>query len=131
MAQQRPPVLTALLRGSRTRCPRCGQGRLFARYYALRDRCETCGLDLARYAHDTWAMVYFSTAALTGLVVIALIVARPRNLLLGRFMLGTVALAVIVASLPCRKGAAIAANWLIASRDGTDGADTASDRSDH
>ena len=117
---ERLSIARVILRGVRARCPRCGRGRLFARHYRLRARCEVCALNLARYAHDTWAMIYFSTAALTGVVVIVLILARPRNLLLGRFMLGAAALAVIVASLPYRKGAAIAVNWLIATRSGDD-----------
>jgi uncharacterized protein (DUF983 family) len=101
---------------------------MFARGLALRERCEVCGLDLARYGHDTWAMIYFSTAGLTGVVVIGLIVARPQNLMLGRFALGAIALAVIVLTLPFRKGAAIALNWLIATRGGAEDADVPSDR---
>jgi uncharacterized protein (DUF983 family) len=30
------------------RCPRCGEGRLFAGLLAIRERCEACGLDLTR-----------------------------------------------------------------------------------
>jgi uncharacterized protein (DUF983 family) len=99
---------------------------MFRRGYVLRERCDACGLDLARYGHDTWAMIYFSTAGLTGAVVIGLIVARPQNLMLGRFVLGAIALAVIVLTLPFRKGAAIALNWLIATRAGGDGDDVPS-----
>jgi uncharacterized protein (DUF983 family) len=32
------------------RCPRCGRGRLFTGLLTVRDRCESCGLDLR--AHD-------------------------------------------------------------------------------
>ncbi len=28
------------------RCPRCGQGKLFSGLLTIRDRCESCGLDL-------------------------------------------------------------------------------------
>lgn len=34
--------------GLRARCPRCGQGRLFKGYLDVAERCEVCGLDLAR-----------------------------------------------------------------------------------
>lgn len=127
---ERPPVVRSLLRGLARRCPRCGRGRMFTRGYVLRGRCDACNLDLARYGHDTWALIYFSTAGLTGAVVIGLIVARPQNLMLGRFVLGAIALAVIVVTLPFRKGAAIAVNWLIATRSGGDGGDVPSDRHD-
>lgn len=33
--------------GFACRCPRCGKGKLFAGYLALRERCDVCGLDYA------------------------------------------------------------------------------------
>ena len=30
------------------RCPRCGEGRLFAGFLRLEPRCDACGLDLSR-----------------------------------------------------------------------------------
>ena len=33
--------------GLASRCPRCGQGRLFEGFLTVRPRCETCGLDLS------------------------------------------------------------------------------------
>lgn len=38
-----PSVAEAALR---CRCPRCGKGRLFHRILEVRERCESCGLDL-------------------------------------------------------------------------------------
>ena len=37
------PIANGLL----GRCPRCGQGRLFQGFLALRPHCESCGLDYA------------------------------------------------------------------------------------
>jgi uncharacterized protein (DUF983 family) len=34
-----------IARGLRSRCPRCGEGRLFQGFLKLRPRCESCGLD--------------------------------------------------------------------------------------
>jgi uncharacterized protein (DUF983 family) len=42
-----PSLLAATLLG---RCPRCGQGSLFAGLLAIRPACPNCGLDLS--AHD-------------------------------------------------------------------------------
>jgi uncharacterized protein (DUF983 family) len=106
-------LFATLVRGLRMRCPRCGQGRLFTRAYRLRDACRACGLAYARYADDTWAMMYLSTAGLTGVVVVIMILVRPANLLLGRVGVVAIALTLIVASLPVRKGIAIAINWLV------------------
>jgi uncharacterized protein (DUF983 family) len=127
---ERTAIMRTILRGLRTRCPRCGRGPLFAGRYRLRERCAQCGLAFGPYAADTWAMIYFSTAGLTGVVVVGLILARPANLMLGRVALGAVALALIVASLPFRKGAAIALNWLIAARAGPESDGVSSDPHD-
>jgi uncharacterized protein (DUF983 family) len=116
-----PSIGTTLLRGIRLRCPRCGGDALFEGMLRLRKGCGACGLAYAPYAQDTWAMIYFSTAGLTGAVLVLLIVLRPANLLLGRVAIGLIAAVAIVASLPFRKGAAIAVNWLIASRTDPEG----------
>lgn len=46
-AQDQPTLLQSTLRGIACRCPRCGQGKLFAGFLTLQPRCETCGLDYA------------------------------------------------------------------------------------
>ncbi|HAO39369.1 MAG TPA: DUF983 domain-containing protein [Afipia sp.] len=37
----------AALRGLACRCPRCGEGRLYAGFLTLRPSCDVCGLDYA------------------------------------------------------------------------------------
>lgn len=39
------PTLSPLRTGILGRCPRCGEGRLFKGFLALRPACEVCGLD--------------------------------------------------------------------------------------
>src|SRR5437899_7500801 len=39
--------LLPLAAGLMGRCPRCGEGRLFRGFLALRSRCEQCGLDFS------------------------------------------------------------------------------------
>lgn len=39
------PPLSPLKTGLRGRCPRCGEGHLFAGFLTLAPRCEVCGLD--------------------------------------------------------------------------------------
>jgi uncharacterized protein (DUF983 family) len=41
-----PSVLSASLKG---RCPRCGKGRLFRGYLAVRPSCPSCGLDYSGF----------------------------------------------------------------------------------
>ena len=39
------PLRLSITRGLAGRCPRCGEGRLFAGFLDLRPTCERCGLD--------------------------------------------------------------------------------------
>ena len=43
-----PSATLALVRGLVKRCPRCGQGRLFTRWFTLTRRCPRCDLALER-----------------------------------------------------------------------------------
>jgi uncharacterized protein (DUF983 family) len=42
-----PTLLQTALRGLACRCPRCGEGRLYAGFLSLRPNCTACGLDYA------------------------------------------------------------------------------------
>lgn len=46
------PFWTHALRGLAGRCPKCGQGRLFARYLKQVDRCAVCGEDWGHIRAD-------------------------------------------------------------------------------
>jgi uncharacterized protein (DUF983 family) len=43
-----PGAIKAFLRGATRRCPRCGGGGLFERWFKIRTRCPRCGLRLER-----------------------------------------------------------------------------------
>ena len=45
-------VRTALKRGFRCRCPRCGQGKLFRAFLKVDDHCAKCGLDFTPHRAD-------------------------------------------------------------------------------
>ncbi len=70
-------------------------------------------MDYEPFAKDTWALIYLSTAGLTGVIVVFMLLLRPDDLQSGRLWLLALAVVVIPASLPNRKGAAIAVNYLI------------------
>jgi uncharacterized protein (DUF983 family) len=50
-AEQRN-VWTALKRGLRGRCPRCGQGKLFRAFLKVDNHCPVCGLDFSPHRAD-------------------------------------------------------------------------------
>jgi uncharacterized protein (DUF983 family) len=45
--ESRASTVSPYLAGLRGRCPRCGQGKLFAGFLSLARRCQRCGLDFA------------------------------------------------------------------------------------
>jgi uncharacterized protein (DUF983 family) len=45
-------VWTALKRGFRCRCPRCGQGKLFRAFLKVDNNCSVCGLDFTPHRAD-------------------------------------------------------------------------------
>jgi uncharacterized protein (DUF983 family) len=47
METQTHTATSPLVAGLLGRCPRCGKGRLFQGFLALRPRCEHCGLDFS------------------------------------------------------------------------------------
>jgi uncharacterized protein (DUF983 family) len=42
----------AMKRGFRSRCPRCGQGKLFRAFLKVDDHCSVCGLDFTPHRAD-------------------------------------------------------------------------------
>jgi uncharacterized protein (DUF983 family) len=45
-------VWTAMKRGFRARCPRCGEGKLFRAFLKVDDHCSVCGLDFTPHRAD-------------------------------------------------------------------------------
>ncbi|MGY4417117.1 ribosomal protein S27AE [Bradyrhizobium sp. LB7.1] len=45
-------VWTAMKRGFRGRCPRCGEGKLFRAFLKTADNCSRCGLDFTPHRAD-------------------------------------------------------------------------------
>jgi uncharacterized protein (DUF983 family) len=95
------------------RCPRCGEGRLFHGWNRLNEKCSACGLVFERKTGDTWFFMYMTTAGLTGVLVVSMFLIRPRAVWMGQVVICAAALVVIVASLPFRKGIAVALNYLL------------------
>ncbi|HKY64165.1 MAG TPA: DUF983 domain-containing protein [bacterium] len=102
-----------LRRGLRRRCPQCGRGKLFIGWWQMEDSCPYCALKLASRESDTWAFMYLSTAFITGLFILSMLLVLPKSLWLGRFVVAAAALFLFVLSAPYRKGLAIAFDYLV------------------
>ena len=70
MTDARGPGVSPFSAGLRCRCPRCGQGKLFAGYLTVTDTCSACGLDLKQ--HDSGDGPAFFVMSIVGVVVVAL-----------------------------------------------------------
>ena len=51
-ATEKRDVWTALKRGFRGRCPRCGEGKLFRAFLKVDDHCSVCKLDFTPHRAD-------------------------------------------------------------------------------
>ena len=51
-AAEKRDVWTALKRGLRGRCPRCGEGKLFRAFLKVDDHCSACQLDFTPHRAD-------------------------------------------------------------------------------
>jgi uncharacterized protein (DUF983 family) len=70
---EEPSFTTALLRGLARRCPRCGQGKLFRRWFNFPKKCPRCGL---RFEREEGAFLGSLTInyGVTGLAFFALLI---------------------------------------------------------
>ena len=100
-------------RAIRLRCPRCGEGKIFRRVltYSEYTHCPSCGL---RYdpRGESLAFMYVSTAFLTGVMVIVMLLMHPETIASGRLVVIPAALALYLSTLPVRKALAIALNYV-------------------
>src|SRR3954468_11739551 len=115
----RPPIAVLLRRALKLRCPRCGEGPIFRRVLTYKEY-EVCPRCEFRYdpRGESVAFMYFSTAFLTGLLIIAMLLVRPQSLVVGRVFVIGAALGLFLVTMPLRKAIAIAINYLHAGEEG-------------
>jgi len=111
-----PPVSTmsAILRGMRRRCPRCGEGHLFRGILALAERCPVCELDFDLVRSDD--LPAYLTVLVVGHVVVPFMIVADRNGASTAFEFGffiPLMLVMIAALLPLFKGGAAGLNWAL------------------
>ncbi|HLU46899.1 MAG TPA: DUF983 domain-containing protein [Planctomycetota bacterium] len=105
----RPSLRVAVVRGARGLCPRCGKGQLFRRFHAVEVRCASCGCEFLEREGDCWGFLYVTMAIMIGLLGIAAFFLRPTgNEAIGRVVVLAIAAAVLIGTLPLRKGIAMA-----------------------
>ncbi len=107
------PLLPAMLRGWRRRCPSCGAGPLLRGYLTVRDSCPVCGEALHHQRADdgpAYLTILIVGHVMAPLLLVAFTVFRPDPLVLASFFAtGTVALSLYL--LPRLKGVMVAVQW--------------------
>jgi uncharacterized protein (DUF983 family) len=108
-------VWTALKRGFRGRCPRCGQGKLFRAFLKVADHCPVCGLDFTPHRADD--LPAYLVIVIVGHIVVplALIIetnySPPVALQLAIYLPATVIASLLL--LQPVKGAVIGIQWAL------------------
>jgi len=69
------PLMRAMARGLRERCPHCGEGAIFYRYLKVSPACVVCGHDLDQYPSDD-GPAYFTILLVGQLIVAPLLLFR-------------------------------------------------------
>jgi len=109
----RTPIRTALLRGLRRRCPRCGEGQLFLRFLKTHERCTECGLLYQRDYGDTLMfMIITDRIPLLAGIAILYFGIHPNGWLSTAMFFGALSVPLL-ATLRERQGLALALDYLL------------------
>ncbi|MEF2072409.1 DUF983 domain-containing protein [Consotaella aegiceratis] len=107
------PIWPALANGWRCRCPRCGEGKLFAGYLTTVHECSVCGKEIHHHRADD--MPPYLTILIVGHVVVGLFMTADDlfgwSLLVHSIVWPLVTLAMCLALLRPLKGATIGLQW--------------------
>lgn len=107
------PLLPALGRGWRRRCPNCGGGPMFEGYLAVRDHCASCGEAL--HGHRADDMPAWAVIVVTGKLLVAALLAVETTfappLWVHWALWPAATLALVLWLLPRVKGAIVGLQW--------------------
>src|ERR1700694_477277 len=108
-------VWTALKRGFRGRCPRCGEGKLFRAFLKGDDHCPVCGLDFTPHRADD--LPAYLVIVIVGHIVVPLALmietnySPPVALQLAIYLPATLIASLLL--LQPVKGAVVALQWAL------------------
>jgi len=114
-AAEKRNVWTALKRGLRGRCPRCGEGKLFRAFLKVDDHCPVCGLDYTPHRADD--LPAYLVIIIVGHIVVPLVLmietnySPPVALQLAIYLPLTLVLSLLF--LQPVKGAVVGVQWAL------------------
>lgn len=107
------PMLPAVLRGVRCKCPACGEAPMMQRYLQVRDTCPACGEDLSHQRADdgpAYLTMLVTLKVVTPLMVVVMFKWDPHPALLFA-VFGGMLVALSLFLLPRFKGMIVAIQW--------------------
>jgi uncharacterized protein (DUF983 family) len=107
------PLVPALRRGWRRRCPNCGGGQVFSGYLNVRSSCAACGEELSHHRADdlpAWITIVV-VGHLVGALLLSVETAFTPPMWLHFAVWPTLALGLTLWLLPRVKGAVVAMQW--------------------
>ncbi len=114
-ATEKRNVWTALKRGLRGRCPRCGEGKLFRAFLKVDDHCPVCELDYTPHRADD--LPAYLVIVIVGHLVVPLVLmietnySPPVALQLATYLPLTLILSLLL--LQPVKGAVVGVQWAL------------------
>jgi len=109
-----PNLRTLLQRGLRQRCPCCGEGRVFAGWLKLHDRCERCGLKYLANEGDLWAYLILLDRAIFLFPLVVMIYFRLNNPdSIWTWIISGVLLLLFLYTLPHRNAISLGIDYVI------------------
>jgi uncharacterized protein (DUF983 family) len=109
------PLVEAMWRGFREKCPACGEGKLFRKYLKVVDRCDKCGEEMHHHRADD-APPYFTIfivghVIVGGILVLEQAFAPPTWVHLAIWLPLTLIMSLLF--LPRVKGALVGLQWAL------------------
>lgn len=118
MSDSKPDWKTLLQRGLRRKCPRCGEGPLFVRYFKLRDDCPLCGLRYLENQGDLWGLLLFADRVLFMVPLIVVFLVGQGAGSWWPYVFGSLLAIGLIASFPHRMAMAVALDYRVRTSSG-------------
>jgi len=113
MSENRPGLLSVLLRGIRRRCPNCGRGRVLHSYLKVIPSCDSCTEPLGHIRADDFPP--YITILIVGHIMVPLVLYTERTYSLPTWIQMSIwppmALILMLVFLPIAKGACVGLMW--------------------
>jgi uncharacterized protein (DUF983 family) len=111
MRPELPKITTLLKRGVARRCPHCGKGPQFRKWFTLHTACPVCGYKLEANPGDTWGFWIVGDRILIAAAIALLYFGFTPESWWGRGLFLASVVVPLVWTMPHRKGVGVALDY--------------------